>query len=131
MKKQGLLNPHILSAIAGIGHTEYLVIADAGLPVLSGIPVIDISLIRGVPGFGVVLDAVAGEMVVESYVVAEEIMDKNPDAYKTVKDILPQVSCSSVDHETFKAMVSRAKVVVRTGETTPYANVILAAGVNF
>ena len=46
MKKDGLLNPQILSAIAAMGHTEYLVIADAGLPVPSGIPVIDISLIR-------------------------------------------------------------------------------------
>ena len=60
MKKDGLLNPQILSAIAAMGHTEYLVIADAGLPVPSGIPVIDISLIRGIPDFGAVLHSVMG-----------------------------------------------------------------------
>ena len=84
MKKDGLLNPQILSAIAAMGHTEYLVIADAGLPVPSGIPVIDISLIRGIPDFGAVLHSVIDEMVVESFIVAEEMADKSQDTYGTV-----------------------------------------------
>ena len=121
MKKDGLLNPQILSAIAAMGHTEYLVIADAGLPVPSGIPVIDISLIRGIPDFGAVLHSVIDEMVVESFIVAEEM----------VIEALPQVPFRRIAHEEFKEMAAKAKTVIRTGETTPYANIILVAGVNF
>lgn len=131
MKKDGLLNPQILSAIAAIGHTEYLVIADAGLPVPSGIPVIDISLIRGIPDFGVVLCSVIDEMVVESFIVAEEMADKSQDTYGTVIEALPQVPFRCIAHEEFKEIAAKAKAVIRTGETTPYANIILVAGVNF
>lgn len=131
MKKDGLLNPQILSAIAAMGHTEYLVIADAGLPVPSGIPVIDISLIRGIPDFGVVLCSVIDEMVVESFIVAEEMADKSQDTYGTVIEALPQVPFRCIAHEEFKEIAAKAKAVIRTGETTPYANIILVAGVNF
>lgn len=131
MKKDGLLNPQILSAIAAMGHTEYLVIADAGLPVPSGIPVIDISLIRGIPDFGAVLRSVIDEMVVESFIVAEEMADKSQDTYGTVIEALAQVPSRRIAHEEFKEMTAKAKAVIRTGETTPYANIILVAGVNF
>ena len=131
MKKDGLLNPQILSAIAAMGHTEYLVIADAGLPVPSGIPVIDISLIRGIPDFGAVLHSVIDEMVVESFIVADEMADKSHDTYGTVIEALPQVPFRCIAHEEFKEMAAKAKAVIRTGETTPYANIILVAGVNF
>ena len=131
MKKDGLLNPQILSAIAAMGHTEYLVIADAGLPVPSGIPVIDISLIRGIPDFGAVLHSVIDEMVVESFIVADEVADKSQDTYGTVIEALPQVPFRCIAHEEFKEMAAKAKAVIRTGETTPYANIILVAGVNF
>ena len=125
------MNPQILSAISAMGHTEYLVIADAGLPVPSGIPVIDISLIRGIPDFGVVLCSVIDEMVVESFIVAEEMADKSQDTYGTVIEALPQVPFRCIAHEEFKEMAAKAKAVIRTGETTPYANIILVAGVNF
>ena len=131
MKKDGLLNPQLLSAIAAMGHTEYLVIADAGLPVPSGIPVIDISLIRGIPDFGAVLHSVIDEMVVESFIVADEMADKSQDTYGTVIEALPQVPFRCIAHEEFKEMAAKAKAVIRTGETTPYANIILVAGVNF
>ena len=131
MKKDGLLNPQILSAIAAMGHTEYLVIADAGLPVPSGIPVIDISLIRGIPDFGAVLHSGIDEMVVESFIVADEMADKSQDTYGTVIEALPQVPFRCIAHEEFKEMAAKAKAVIRTGETTPYANIILVAGVNF
>ena len=125
------MNPQILSAIAAMGHTEYLVIADAGLPVPSGIPVIDISLIRGIPDFGAVLHSVIDEMVVESFIVADEMADKSQDTYGTVIEALPQVPFRCIAHEEFKEMAAKAKAVIRTGETTPYANIILVAGVNF
>ena len=131
MKKNGILNPDLIAAIAALGHTDSLVIADAGLPVPKDVPCIDISLTRGIPSFAQVLRAVAEELVIESYVVAEELPAKNPEVWSEVKSLLAGLPCEQVPHETFKKLNSEAKALIRTGETSPYANVILIAGVNF
>ncbi|QTL98684.1 hypothetical protein GM661_12275 [Iocasia frigidifontis] len=36
-----------------------------------------------------------------------------------------------VSYQDFKEMTKEAKAVVRSGETTAYANIILSSGVNF
>lgn len=131
MKKDRILNPELISSIASIGHTEYFVIADAGLPIPSGVKVIDISLSRGIPGFLQVLRAVSEELVIESYIVADEMSSISPKLYDETKRILGEIPSKTVTHEGFKELLHKAKVVCRTGETTPYANVILVAGVNF
>lgn len=131
MKKNGILNPALCAAIAQIGHTDSLVIADPGLPLPDGVPVIDLTLVRGIPAFQQVLDAVAEEFVVESYIVASEIKEKSPDCYAGICHALDGIPGESVPHQRFKELTRHSKVIVRTGETTPYANVILIAGVNF
>jgi D-ribose pyranase len=55
----------------------------------------------------------------------------NPKTLKSMADILDGKPSKEVPHETFKALTKDAKVIVRTGETSPYANVILVGGVNF
>jgi D-ribose pyranase len=131
MKKDRILNPELISSIASIGHTEYFVIADAGLPIPSGVKVIDLSLSRGIPGFLQALRAVSEELVIESYIIAEEMSGSNPKLYDETKRLLGEIPSKTVAHEGFKELLHKAKVVCRTGETTPYANVILVAGVNF
>lgn len=131
MKKSGILNPSLCAAIAQIGHTDSLVIADPGLPLPDGVPVIDLTLVRGIPAFQQVLDAVCEEFVVESYIVAAEIKEKSAGCYAGICQRLTGLAEQSVPHERFKELTRRAKAIIRTGETTPYANIILIAGVNF
>ncbi|MEG1407063.1 MAG: D-ribose pyranase [Ruthenibacterium sp.] len=131
MKKDRILNPALIQAIAAIGHTEYFVIADAGLPIPKGVEVIDLSLTKGIPHFSQTLEAVLTELVVEQYYVACEMSEKSASLYEDTQEALCNCKKQEVSHETFKAMLPQAKVVVRTGETTPYANIILVAGVNF
>jgi len=131
MKKTGILNPEIIAVIAALGHTDSLVIADAGLPIPKDVPCIDISLNRGIPSFQQTLKAIAKELVIESFIVAEELSKKNPDLAEKVKNILSGISGKKTPHETFKKHTESAKAVIRTGESSPYANVILIAGVNF
>lgn len=131
MKKDRLLNPHILEAVASLGHTEYLVIADCGLPVQKGVKVVDISLTAGIPAFTDVLKAVNSELVSESYIVAEEIVSVNPAKLAEIKAEMGALPCKIVPHEEFKKLVADAKCVIRTGETSSYANIILIGGVNF
>lgn len=127
MKKNGLLNPDLNRAVARLGHTDLVVVADCGLPVPAEVPVIDLALVFGIPRFTEVLDALLAEIVVEAAVVAEEARGGE------VEDWLGQrlTELMYVPHEEFKQRVAHAAFVVRTGETTPYANVLLRCGVPF
>lgn len=131
MKRDRLLNPSILREVAALGHTEGLCIADCGLPIPKGVRVIDISLVGGVPAFMEVLRAVNSELVVESYVLADEISEKNPTLEAEITEELGRISSRRIPHEEFKQMIRNAKCVIRTGETSSYANIILIGGVNF
>ena len=131
MKKDRINNPMILREIAALGHTEYLCIADCGLPIPSGVTVVDISLTSGVPCFMDVLEAVNTELVTESYILAEEIHCSNLQIESKIQLLLDDLPCRSVPHEEFKRLVGKCKCVIRTGETSPYANIIMVGGVNF
>lgn len=131
MKKDRILNPQITAEIAALGHTEYLCIADCGLPIPKGVKVIDLSVTAGIPKFLDVLKAVEGELVVESIVVAKEIDDKNPAILADICKIVGDKPVEKISHEELKKRVTDAKCVIRTGETSAYANVLLVGGVNF
>ena len=130
MKKQGILNASLANIIASMGHTDLLVVADAGLPVPPGVPVIDLAVRCGVPTFADVLSAVADELQVEQIVMASEVQQTG-DPLPEVAALFPGVPIRACPHEEFKERTARARAVVRTGECTPYHNVILQAGVVF
>jgi len=131
MRKNGILNPDVEAAIASLGHTEFLAIGDCGLPMPENVKVIDLSLVRGVPTFMQVLSAISGELVVESYIYAAEADQKNPEIVAEIQKTLPRLNCQKVTHEEFKQLTRQAKVIIRTGEYSSYANIILVGGVNF
>ncbi len=131
MKKTGVLNQGISEVIAGMGHGDQLVIGDCGLPIAQGIRRIDIALTPGVPGFLETLCVVLQELEVESAVIANEMETVSPKMYEGVKALLGVVPIHRCSHEAFKKMNQKAVAVIRTGECTPYANIILHSGVNF
>ena len=131
MKRTALLHAELSEVIARLGHGDLLVIGDAGLPIPDGPRRIDLALTPGVPRFHEVLAAVLGEMQVESAVVADELAVRNPDVDAAIRRLLPAVTIQRLPHEQFKALTRDARAMVRTGECTPYANVILRAGVVF
>ena len=131
MKKIGILNQPISSVIAGLGHTDTLVIADAGLPIPPETQRIDLALTEGIPTFLDTVRAVLTEMHVEQAIVAEEMLDASPQVYKALKELLGDVPIETVTHLVFKERTRSARAVVRTGEFSPYANAILTAGVAF
>lgn len=132
MKKQGMLNSHISKILSDLGHTDTIVIADAGLPVPEGVAKIDLALKLGTPSFREVVELIADDMVVEKVVLAQEIKEGNPAALQLVTETFGSEAVDvSVSHEQFKALTRQAKAVIRTGEATPYANCILQSGVIF
>jgi len=139
MKKSPLLNAEISHVIARLGHTDQLVIADAGLPVPASSQRIDLALTTGVPTFLQVFKVVTHEMQVERAILAEEIVEKNPQLHEALLAQLKQleqhqgntISLEYISHESFKVQTEHSRAVVRSGECSPYANVILCAGVTF
>jgi D-ribose pyranase len=130
VKRTALLNSDLSQVIASLGHGDMLVIGDAGLPIPDGPRRIDLAVTRGVPLLTDVLQAVLTEMQVESMVVADEALN----AAKALPGWYPQslgIAPQTVSHEEFKRRSARARAIVRTGECTPYANIILVAGVSF
>ena len=131
MKKDRILNAELMRLISSLGHTQTLVIGDAGLPVPKGVPCIDLSVVQGVPSFRDLLAAVAGELVVESAVYAEEADEKNPEIVSFIRRTLPDIPLAVVPPEKFKQMTKDSMGIIRTGECSAYANIILVGGVNF
>ncbi len=131
MKKQGVLNHRLSAVIAAMGHGDVLVVADAGLPIPPGVERIDLAVCQGLPKMLDVVTAIASELQVEQITYASELEEGNPQLAKLIKAVYPKATSSHVPHTEFKQMTARARAVVRTGECTPYANVILISGVIF
>lgn len=131
MKKIGIINGPISAVIAGLGHTDIVVVADAGLPIPAGPERIDLALSAGLPAFVDTLRVVLTEMQVERAIVASEMLEVSPSVYQAIQALLGNTPIEAIPHESFKQQTRSARAVIRTGEFTPYANIILVAGVVF
>ncbi|WP_319783677.1 D-ribose pyranase [Oceanisphaera sp. IT1-181] len=139
MKKTSLLNRHLSALVASVGHTDQIVLADAGLPIPAGPECIDLAVSPGLPSVEAVLAALLTELQLESVVLAQEIITVSPKLHQQLLARIAEaaiaqgkeIAVSYISHEQFKQDTTRAKAVVRTGECTPYANLILRCGVPF
>lgn len=135
MKKSRLLNADISAVVARMGHTDELTICDAGLPIPDSVRRIDLAVEQDLPRMLSVLDAVLSELQIESVTIAEECKDSSPEFHQKLISIIQRHSHSTsifyVSHEVFKQHTKNSKAAVRTGECTPFANVILKSGVVF
>lgn len=131
MKKTTVINSELSTVIAGMGHMDWLSIGDAGMPVPAGTKKIDLALTKQLPSFIDVLKNVLAEMEVQHIYLAEEIKDQNPEQLAAIKEVLPNVDITFVPHSQLKKDLSKTHAFVRTGEMTPYSNIILESGVTF
>lgn len=129
MQKGGILNSHIAKILADLGHTDTICIADCGLPVPAEVPKIDLALTFGVPSFEDVLRLLQQHMQVEAIHIAEPMGTQNPHNYKVVQELYSQnrYEWITTSHEALKEATRSCKCIIRTGEITPYANIILHA----
>lgn len=130
MKKTGILNSNISTLLSNLGHTDQIVIADCGLPIPDNVERIDVAIKQGLPSFLDVLDEVLNDMEVEHMTLANEIKLSNQYIHSHILK-RHHGELSYVSHEEFKNLTPNVKAIIRTGEATPYANVILRAGVIF
>jgi D-ribose pyranase len=125
------LNAQLSRVISEAGHTDLLVVTDAGLPIPGSVERIDLAYRPGGPAFLDVLDTVLGELAVEGAVVSSEIAEQSPQMLKELQQRFEPlgITLEMVPHEEFKSRTHSARAAVRSGEFTAFANVILRAGV--
>jgi len=131
MKKRGILNKELNTVISEMGHKDTITISDAGLPIPKNVKRIDLALKRGYPEFLKILKAVLEDLVVEKAFIASEIKEISPEMHKNLISLLGEIEVEYISHNQFKKQSEDSRAVVRSGETTPYANVILVSGVDF
>ena len=135
MKRNGILNADISRVLSYMGHTDTLAVGDCGLPIPEETERIDLALKLGVPSFMEVLKEVAKEMKIEKVTLAEEIKEKNPQIHEEILSLVTGMEnfCEVVyvSHTELKAQTKECRAVIRTGETTPYANIILQSACLF
>lgn len=130
-RNNGTLNGQLARIISETGHTDRIVVTDAGLPIPAAVERVDLAIRPGLPAFLDVLDAVLDEVEIEGALMSEEIRMASPDMLRAIEDRLAArgVAATFVPHTDFKIATGGARAAVRSGEFTPYANVLLTAGV--
>lgn len=134
MKKKGILNSDISHIVSTMGHLDRLCIADAGLPIPPGSDRVDLALAEGIPSFIETLKVILLELEIQEVILAEEILtasDESKKLYKQIKKAVGKVPINFFNHEQFKDQLYDCRAVIRTGEFTPYANIMLVSGVVF
>lgn len=131
MKKTKVINSDISRVIAQMGHFDKLSIGDAGMPVPKGTEKIDLAVDKGIPSFMDVLNNVLEELEVQKVYLAEEIKENNPQILAQITERLPDTPVEFIPHSDMKAELNNCHAFIRTGEMTPYANILLESNVVF
>ena len=131
MKKNGIINSQLSRVVAEMGHKDSLTVADCGLPIPQEVERVDLSLTKGYPKFLKILEAMLKDLVVEKAILAQEIKEKSPELERKIIELLPDIEIEYIPHAEFKQETHNSRAVVRSGETIPYANIILISGVDF
>ena len=126
MLKGGILNPHVLSLIARVRHTNTLVIADRGFPFWPQLETVDISLVDDVPTVRQVLAALRNVFIWGAAFMAQEFNAENREATRrSYAELMAPVQIQFEPHVEFKKRVPQAVGLIRTGDTTQYGNIIV------
>jgi len=129
MLKSGILNPQLNSLLSRVRHANTLVIADRGFPYWPQVETVDLSLVDDIPRILDVLNAIRGNFSVGRYFMAEEFRRFNsPEVQKTFADVIGGTPIDYEPHLVLKRRVPDAVGLIRTADTIPYANIILASG---
>ena len=129
MLKTKLLNPSVLSLLARVRHTNWVVIADRGFPFWPQIETIDLALMDDVPTVLQALAAIRSEFhPVQAYMAMEFLNQNSKATRQRFATALEGVPVAYEPHSEFKKRIPGAIGLIRTGDTVQYANLILVSG---
>ncbi len=128
MKRTGILHPGLGHLLASCGHTDYITVCDGGFPVPIGPERVDLALVPGIPTVLDVVRAIHAEWSVDRVLIADEMAEVSLDFLRELRAVLGGVPLEVVSHLELKRLSQTARGTVRTGDTVPYANLILVSG---
>lgn len=128
MKRGGILHPALCHLLASSGHTDSFTICDRGFPVPAGPERIDLALVDDIPTVLDVLRALHAEWRIDRLIVSEEMRLVSPQRVAALTDLLPGIPFETVPHLALKRLAADGRATVRTGDTCPYANLIVVSG---
>ncbi|GIP33872.1 D-ribose pyranase [Paenibacillus sp. J2TS4] len=128
MKKSGILHPELNRILAETGHTDLLTICDRGFPVPMTVERLDLALVDNLPSVMDVLQAVHDEFIIDRIIVTEEMLEASPERFAAMQKACPRVGWTIIPHVRFKEICPESRAVIRTGDTTPYANIMIVSG---
>jgi D-ribose pyranase len=128
MKRGGVLNPALSHLLASTGHTDYFTVCDRGFPVPAEPERIDLALVDDIPTVLDVLAALIAEWTLDRVLITHEMDAISPDRVAEMRALLGDVPFERVSHGQLKRLAQTARATVRTGDTVPYANIIVVSG---
>lgn len=131
MKKSGILNAQLADTVARLGHNELIVVSDAGLPVPAHVSRVDLAVTPGVPLVETVLSLLGTEIVAERILITQEMLEHSPHVAEAVAIAFAGVPVQAIEHRELLELLPKCKAVIRTGEFSPYANVVIDCGVTY
>lgn len=130
MKRDGILNARLSGALATLGHTDLIMVVDAGFPIPRDAHRVDLAIAENLPDLRTVLGLIADELVVEGVVRAEDVTSNNPRLDEWLRGRFTDAEFTVRTHaDMLGEMARQAKVIVRTGAFEPWGNVGLFCGV--
>ena len=131
MKKKGILNRQLAGLVAGLGHTDCVMICDAGFPIPKGIEYVDLAMCEGIPSFIDCLNLLLSEAIFDEITIAQEMEVHNPETFDYIMNLFKAHKRNVIPQTEFLPMAENAKFIIRTGELKPYSNIYLysASGV--
>ena len=131
MKKRGILNRQLAGLVAGLGHTDCVMICDAGFPIPKGIEYVDLAMCEGIPSFVDCLNLLLSEAIFDEITIAQEMEVHNPETFAYIMNLFKAHKRNVIPQTGFLPMAENAKFIIRTGELKPYSNIYLysASGV--
>lgn len=131
MMKSSCIHPQLNWILANTGHTDKLLVVDAGFPIPEDVQRVDLAWTRGKPGFIEVCRLLKEHMVIEKIYLALEMEEASLELWQEFLYIFKGCAIEYISHEELKQQAGCARGVVRTGEYTPFANCVFVAGVDF
>lgn len=128
MKRGGILHPAISHLLASSGHTDYFTICDRGFPVPIGPERIDLALVDGIPTVMDVIRAILPEFRLDRVLIAGEALTASPEYVDELRRLLDPVPLATVPHLELKEIAQSGRATIRTGDATPYANIVIVSG---
>ena len=129
MTETGILNREIAAEMSKLGHTDKMLIADAGLAIPNSIKVIDISLDINIPNVIETLNVILKHFSVEAVITSKATSDVSPTQEQKFRRCFDNnITWEIVEHPYFRdELTKQVKFAIRTGDFTANSNIILVS----